>query len=169
MSILVNSRIGTIPMDSFALLYNSNRVIMLERHKESMPTTCVGVNERCFTLIEALSPYVNAKHVYGTRPLHKCYCLLLEVISLLIPPMLENQQIKYNLMLRRCEHRSQLPNGYVLTLLKLQYSWTRGIISNPIELFVNRVPKHEFMRFNTNLSKFHEYLHHYTQEVMLGY
>jgi hypothetical protein len=134
--ILVNSRIRTLPMVSFALLYNSNRFIMLERHKETMPTTCVGMNEWCFTLIEALSLYVNPKHVYGTRLLHKCYCLLLEVISLLISSMLKNQQIKYNLMLRRCEHRSQLPNGYVLTLLKLQYSRTWKFISNPIELFV---------------------------------
>ena len=50
------------------------------RERETTPTTCVGGTGGCFTLIIAMSSYVNPNWVYRARLWDKCYYLLLEVV-----------------------------------------------------------------------------------------
>ena len=47
-------------------------------------TSGVGVNEGHFILVIAVSLYVNPKLIYGARLWDKCYCLMLEVVLIII-------------------------------------------------------------------------------------
>lgn len=49
------------------------------RKKEIMPVPRTGVHEGHFTLIVAVSPYVNLEFIYKARLWNKCYCIRLEV------------------------------------------------------------------------------------------
>lgn len=47
-------------------------------------TSGVGVNEGHFILVIAVSLYVNPKLIYGARLWDKCYCVMLEVVLIII-------------------------------------------------------------------------------------
>jgi hypothetical protein len=47
-------------------------------------TPGVGVNEGHFIFIIVVSLYVNPKLIYGARLWDKCYCVMLEVVLIII-------------------------------------------------------------------------------------